>query len=389
MKPLYKTSIYIFRFGIVAIALLSIVSLLRTKSSESQYCDARNNLAIPSVSTIDPRWQKTLSTSLSETMAKTKSVRGLSIAIDIETGETKSLVSINNKPRHSDCGGLRNLAVTAWEPGSVVKPLLAATAIQEGRVEPTTQLFVRGQEKLSDNTITNTLLFRDMPISVNSIINKSINTGMIAILRSLGNKGIDVQAKKLWYRYLTEKFRFAEVSNFGLQGEDSGYIRPPTGGRNLEYRYASMSFGIGMTATPVQLINAYRSVLNGEKQFPVSHIDSSKAKEMLPVSVSSATSQKMTTILEQTFARRNENFPESYIVGGKTGTASLPDGTGTYMQGIDHESGTFIGFIGKERPKYIILVMLHEPDTTDYASTQAVGGWIAATRALIDLKLID
>jgi len=140
-----------------------------------------------------------------------------------------------------------------------------------------------------------------------------------------------------------------------------------------------------MTATPLQMAAALSSVLNGGNYYQPhlvdqvadssGHTQTTKPKLVRKDVVSSQVSQEMQSLMEgvvQTKVQQGFNsmrFPDNYSVGGKTGTAQIADPAGGYY--ADRFNGTFIGFVGGNKPQYVIMVAIKQPKTPGYAGTTA------------------
>jgi cell division protein FtsI/penicillin-binding protein 2 len=141
----------------------------------------------------------------------------------------------------------------------------------------------------------------------------------------------------------------------------------------LNLQYANSSFGQGITLTPLQMISAYVATINGGTYYRPHLVEPTGSKATLAVRqgvVKPKVSEQMRRFHENS---ANLQYPfvtrDGYKVGGKTGTAEIPAPGGGYR--TDVYNGTFIGYIGGDKPKYAIMVRVDEPHVAFYAGTAA------------------
>lgn len=298
-------------------------------------------------SNLDSRMQTILEAEYKNGLKDTKATQGFAMVVEVGSREVKAIV---NHP----------LATVPWEPGSVMKPLMITAAINEGKMSPDATYYEPGFVQVDAKTITNAIKYPPQTVTTLDILRKSLNTGAVYALKSLGGGELNEQARRTWYSYLTEKY------GFGVQG---GYVRSPDGGKYLNERYASMAFGVGMTVTPTQLANAFATILEGKK-------------------INYETSLQIRQLLQKTLETNNPAVLQNgYIFGGKSGTAPLSDSTGNYPVGKD--SGTYVGFFGRDTPRYILLVRLDEPETASFASTEAAKVWAKICKQVIKHGILE
>ena len=338
--------------------------------------------------TINAQLQHLILKTLSEDVQKTKAKRGTVIIMDINTGAIKAMTSIDSA---ND-----NIAVKAWEPGSIMKPLMMAAALNEGAVTPDTVYFDPGHISINGRVILNAINLPPQTVTMQDIITKSLNTGAVYLLKSLGDGSLNKQARSKWYTYLTEYYRFGKSTGIDLPEESSGYVRPPTGGQDLDFRYAGSAFGVGLTVTPIQMVSAYSSLFNGGRYHqPYLAVFGeqdglgavTRPHTLTNKVISSQVGHVIQNMMQAQLAQNNKTaYRSGYIIGGKSGTAPVPEEGGSYGIGVD--SGSYIGFIGVEKIQYIMLVRLDEPHTKGFASSEAAKTWARMSNAIIDHGLL-
>lgn len=346
------------------------------------------------VLTIDAAMQKELETYLKQDTQNAKGVTGSALVMDVGSGAIKAMA---NYPSYdpgqyynvNDATLFNNAAVSEpFEVGSVMKTLTAAAALDQGVVTPSTSYYDPGQWKLDGSTVKN-VEEDGGPGTTNlaKILNLSMNTGATWLLMQMGhNTGqINVQARDTWHDYLVNHYELGKPTGIEQGYESGGYIPAPDKGYALQLTYANTSFGQALTATPLQMAGALSAVLNGGTYYQPHLVDksvaasgqtkSTPAKVVRKNVVSANVSQQMQSLMEGVVQTKvsqgfnNMRFPDNYSVGGKTGTAQIANPDGGYY--ADRFNGTFIGFVGGDKPQYVIMVAIKQPKVPGYAGTSA------------------
>lgn len=136
----------------------------------------------------------------------------------------------------------------------------------------------------------------------------------------------------------------------------------------------TISYGHGLSASPLHLASAYASVLNGGMRVKPTLLRQNGPKLGARI-VSKRTSEQMRSILRQVVVRGTASFGEveGYAVGGKTGTADKPKPTGGYYK--DKVVATFASVFPAHDPRYVLVVTLDEPVETSGAKPRRTAGW--------------
>lgn len=261
---------------------------------------------------------------------------------------------------------LNPLAEASYEPGSVVKPITLASALEEGKIKPEMTYEDVGFARIGSHTIKN---FDGKAYGIQTmsqILEKSLNVGAVFVSRLLG------QEKQ--YDYL-KRFGFGKKTGVDLPGEITGNITNLEQGREIDF--ASASFGQGIAVTPLQLASAIGAIANHGntvKPFVVEKIidnsgnETKKEPEIIRRVVSEKTAEEITKMLVSVVRNGFENRAgvKGYFVAGKTGTAQIPrrDGRG-YSNQVVH---TFVGYAPAFKPRFLILLQLNEPAGNRFAS---------------------
>ena len=347
--------------------------------------------------TIDLGMQRLVEEKLKEGVESTKAVSGNAVLLDVSDGSIKAMANYptydpNAYDKVSDQKLFTNNAVTgAWEPGSVLKPLLIAAGLNEGKINQNFSYFDNTYVQVEDRKITNALNYGAQTMTVLDILQKSLNTGAVTVLRQFGNGEITLQARELWYKYLTERYQFGKTTGVEQSGEAAGYIAKPDEGDAQDVRYSNMAFGQGMTVTPLQIAAAYVALANGgtyHKPHLVQSVDSNgKATPYVDTSGTSVltpdSANTVKGLLQKVLEANNKAAVRpGYALGAKSGSAQTAGDNGAYK--IDVYNGVYIGYIGGDAPKYVLLVRLDEPKTDAFVSTSAARVWSWVSNGLID-----
>ncbi|MEL7462178.1 MAG: penicillin-binding protein 2 [Pseudomonadota bacterium] len=295
------------------------------------------------------------------------------VLMDIKTGEVVSLVSLpdfdpNNRPTTGPKGErspLFNHAVQGvYELGSTFKIFTAAQAIEERLVNPATMLDTDGPMKWGRHTIRD---FRDYgdEMSVEDVIVKSSNIGTARMALMIGAERQQDFLKSLGFFETTT-----------LQMPEAQLADPLLPKRWSEIVTMTVSYGHGLSASPMHLAAAYATIAGGGTKVTPTLVqrDAYVPGERI---ISEQTSRVMRDFLRQVVVRGTASFGEvpGYGVGGKTGTADKPDPTGGYYD--DKVIATFASIFPAKDPKYVLVVTLDEPEETSGEEPRRTAGWTA------------
>lgn len=266
----------------------------------------------------------------------------------------------------------RNRAVTdPYEPGSTLKIVVAAAALEEQTMTPETLIYGgEGQMAVAGTIVHDPAKTSWMTFS--EAVAQSSNVGAIKIAMDLGQHRL--------YQYL-KLFGFGEKTDIDLPGESSGILRelPKWSGRSL----SSIAMGQEVAVTPIQLVVAMSAVANGGwlmTPYVVSSVVDSEGQALLTKTpqpkrrpISPKTAGMLTAILETAVEHGTGKRAKlaEYRVAGKTGTAQKIDpNTGSYSS--SNVIASFVGFAPVDQPRLTMLVVIDEPKIGNW------GGEIAA-----------
>lgn len=356
------------------------------------------------VLTIDMSMQQQLEEVLKKGLENAKSTSGGVFVMEANTGAIKAMA---NYPTYNpaeffkieDANVFNNTNVSdAYEVGSVMKPLTMAAALNTGSIKADSSFYDSGVIQLDDAKITNVEEAGGAGNrTMADILRLSLNTGATWLLMQMGDGKVNSKARETWHDYMVNKYRFSKNTNIEQGYESAGLVPDPEDGYGLNIRFANSAFGQGMTATPVQMGAALASVINGGTYYRPRLVDeyidntgkSEKQKPDIVQSnvVSQQTSDTVRGFMENVINANHRvysyNLRPGYMVGGKTGTAQIAKPGGGYYE--DRYNGSFTGFVGGDRPEYVIVVRVNEPKVPGYAGSKAAGPiFSSTTNMLID-----
>ncbi len=268
-----------------------------------------------------------------------------------------------------------------YEPGSTVKPLVMAGAIDAKLVTPqSTCPECSGPVKVGDYDVHtwNNEYFPN--ISMTDIIRHSDNTGMVYVSRLMG---LDRMLSNF------ERFGLSNPTGVDLQGEVSSSIRDRQTWYPIDV--ATSAFGQGISVTPLELLDGFASIANeGIRMEPhvVDKIITSDGQTIvippkkIDRPISSQTAKVMTEMLVYTVNKGEANYArlKGYRIAGKTGTASIAV-AGHYDP--KQTIASFIGFAPADDPKYVMLVIINKPKTSEFGAETAAPVFFDISRHLL------
>lgn len=257
----------------------------------------------------------------------------------------------------------------SFEPGSILKPVVMAGAINEKLVTPSTTFVDNGPVQVSKFTI-NTFDGKHLGVqTMTQALEQSNNIGMVVVAQKMG-------AEKM-YDYL-RRFGLGERTGVELDGETQTNVQEPH--KWNVATLATTGFGQGIVVTPIQALDAINVIANGgvlTQPHIVQTIKKASGEEqstaitpirqVISKETADTVSAMMVSVIENgvaTLAR-----VPGYYLAGKTGTAQVADDTGRYSQ--DKKIITFVGFGPVPDPEFSILVKLDNPYGLSFASGTA------------------
>lgn len=256
---------------------------------------------------------------------------------------------------------LNRVVQETYEPGSIMKPITMAIALDQGEVVPTEIYDDTGPVQADEYTIKNALLVYYGKVTMTNCLELSINTCMTSVSAKLG--------PKLLYSMLL-RFGFGRVTGIELDDELPGSIRPwRSWSRAL---LATASFGQGITVTPIQMASAFGVLANGGKLLRPTIIDSihraDGTVEKAPVRVLDqvVTPEASATITAMLVSAAEKGFAKAgrvagYHIAAKTGTSQIAGPGGRYEAGTGSTIASFAGYGPVPSPRFVIIVKVDRP----------------------------
>lgn len=321
------------------------------------------------VLTIDRSVQYVVEQHLAQALTTYGAQSGVIIVMDPATGE---ILGMAGRPDFSPYtyGGfpyeaLSNPAISLpYEPGSVMKLVTVAAALDSGAATPQTSFVDSGVFEIGGITIYNSCRCGYGLVDVTGVLQHSINTGTTFLATLMG--------ADTFYTYLG-RFGFGRVSGVDLAHEASGVVHLPDSPIWGESLLGTNSFGQGLTVTPLQMLSAAAAIANGGVQMQphiVKEIHYPDRVEVITPRVMSTPIRRETAnaMLSMTILSGEIGALDGYKVAGKSGTAQIPEAGGYHPTDT---IGSFIGWLPADDPAFIILVKLDRPRTSEWGSQTA------------------
>ena len=292
--------------------------------------------------------------------------------MDPKTGESYAMATMpsfdpNSFSKEKDPSVFANLLVEGvYEMGSIVKPLTMAAGIDAGVVTAATTYTDKGFMVLNKSRIANFDSKARGVVSMQEVINQSLNMGTVFVMQRLG---------KDRFRDYFKAFGLGEETGIDLPNEGVGKIQNLESPRDIEY--ATASFGQGVSMTPIGTIRALASLANGGVLVSPHVIKRTEygigpSREFVPGSerrvIKKETSQEITrmlTVAVDVALLDGTLKMEHYRIAAKTGTAQLAEAGGYSETDSLH---TFFGYFPAYDPKFIIFLMVKSPRGERYSS---------------------
>jgi len=317
------------------------------------------------VTSIDLRIQYLAYRELKAAIQKHAAKAGSVVVLDIETGEVLAMVNqpaFNPNDREQlSAARYRNRAATdIFEPGSSIKPFVAAAGLASGRYEPDSVIDTSpGMFRVGIKTITDKHNLGAIPLA--TVIAKSSNVGMAKLAMTL-------EPERMWGTL--DAFGFGKVTGSGFPGESAGLLNHYSHWRAIGQ--ATMSYGYGLSVTPLQLAQAYAILGSGglRREVSLRPVETPAPAERV---IDARVAHELVSMMENVVSEAGTGNRASlvgYRVAGKTGTAwkAAAGGYSTHKY-----TAVFGGIVPASRPRLAALVLIDEPHGREY-----YGGDVAA-----------
>ena len=327
----------------------------------------RDLLSEPLEITLDVNLQYLINKELNKALTTFNSTGAGALLMDVKTGEILSLVSlpnfdINKRANVKDKKYMNKITKGVYELGSIFKTFTVALALENKIVSPQTIIHdIPRSIECSKHNISD---IKEFPrnLSVEDILIRSSNIGTLLIARKIGEKK---------FKKFIEDANLLETPEFQLEEVGS-----PISFNWNKCKLETVSFGHGITTTPLQATSTYASLTNGGNIIQPTLIKRKFNKTNKKL-ISKSTSENINKILRKVVTDKNGTASlaniDGYYVGGKTGTSQ------NYQNKKDNLN-TFISIFPSQKPKYALLVMLENPKVAKDLVYNYRGSKIKASR---------
>lgn len=330
------------------------------------------------VLTIDREIQAAVEEILSEAVTDTGALSGTAIVMNPKNGEILAMVStpqmdLNKFWEYTEtykyASDFNRAIATQYEPGSVIKILTMAAAIDSGTVAPTTTYLDLGYYEIGGGYIYNWDKGAWGPQDMVGCLQNSLNVCMARLASQMG--------PETYYSYM-RRFGIGRPTGIDMAGEASGRLKMPGDSDWYLIDLATNSFGQGVAVTPIQMIAAASALANdGKMVYPhvlygmVNNGDQyNTPPQVLGTPISPQTARTVSEMLALGLERSDSwGLVDGYRVAGKTGTAQIPTEFGYYSP--TDINASFIGWGPLDNPQFMVYVWLEKPESDDWASLLA------------------
>lgn len=334
------------------------------------------------VTSIDKPVQLTVDKKLKEGIRTYGAAGGSVIVAEPASGKILAMASYPSYDpasyyKYSDVLFKNPVISSSFEPGSIFKVIIMASALDAEAVEPTTKCDICGR-----------------PLNIGKYYIKTWNneyhadSSMIDVIVHSDNVGMAFAGAKLgkekMYEYL-KKFGIGDLTGIDLQGEATPKLREKETWGDIDV--ATASFGQGVATTPIQLVRAVNAIANKgiiTKPYVVDRLSGEGWEEKVKVNgeeriISEKAATQITAMMVEAASKGEAKWThqKGFKVAGKTGTAQIPI-EGHYDE--ERTIASFVGFAPYDDPKFLMLVTLHEPSTSPWASETAAPLWYSIAR---------
>ncbi len=329
--------------------------------------------------TLDLVIQTSVERALRAAIEKERATGGSAVVLDPRDGAILALASFPTyDPANvatADPESLRNRAVSwTYEPGSTMKAITIAAAIDQRAVTPETAYDDKGYAIIGGRRLNNALGKAYGRTTVTQVLERSANAGAVFVAQQLG-------AERL--RAYLDAFGFGRRSGVDLAAEASGSVRPLAEWYPVDL--GTIAYGQGVAVTPLQLAAAYAAIANGGTLYQpyvvATRRDADGEHRIAPVASgrpispdTAATVRQMLVSTVDDGIAKGASLP-GFSVAGKTGTAQIPSADGSYVS--DEYISSFAGFAPASDPRFVAVIVLERPQSKLYGTVSAMSAFRA------------
>ena len=300
--------------------------------------------------TLDSNIQYVINTELTNALKTFDATGAGALLMDVNEGDIISLVSlpnfnINKRSKIIDKSYINKITKGVYELGSIFKTFTIALALDHNLVDANTVIEnIPKKIKCSVHEITD-MKVHPKNLSVEEILIRSSNVGSVLLAKKIGVEK---------YKDFVKKTNLTNSPSIELEE-----VGTPHNFKWNKCKLETISFGHGITTTPLQAVALYAAMVNGGKLITPSLVKERKHQEQKKI-ISKETSHQLRNILRKVVSSKEGTASlantDGYYVGGKTGTAES-------YYGKKNRINTFISIFPSNNPKYTLFVMLENPKT--------------------------
>jgi len=341
------------------------------------------------VTTIEPTVQGLLERILEDDVLKKYSAASAGgIIMNPKTGEIYAMATMpsfdpSNFSKEKDQRVFANPLVDGvYEMGSIIKPLTMAAGIDAGVVTASTTYDDKGFRVINTKRISNYDGKARGVVSMQEVLNKSLNTGTIFVMERLG---------KDRFREYFKAYGLGEETGIDLPNEGVGDLQNLESPRDIEY--ATASFGQGISMTPIEVVRALSVLANGGVLVTPHVVKSTEysigpsrdfvpngERRVIKKETSEEISRMLTIVVDKALLEGTLKM-EHYSIAAKTGTAQLVEDGGYSKTDYLH---TFFGYFPSRDPKFLVFLAVKNPRGEAYASHTLSAPFMQITKFLLN-----
>lgn len=345
------------------------------------------------VTTIEPTVARALDKVLDETQAEWKSAVTGGIIINPKNGEIIALnvvpsFDLNNR-KDVPIEDFRNpLIENVYEMGSIIKPLTVASGLDADVIAPHSTYYDAGCVELNEKKFCNYDLRARGTVSMQEVLNQSLNTGVAHIASLLGKE----RFRKYFYG-----LKLGSETGIDLPSEGHGLVKNLESPRELEY--ATASFGQGISLTPIGTVRALSTLANGGvlitphlvkkieyENGDVHEVGYADGERVFSEETSEEITRMLVNVVDTALKGGKAKNPY-YTIAAKTGTAQIADEVnGGYYD--DRYLHSFFGYFPAYDPQFLIFLYTVEPKGVQYASETLTDPFMDLVQFLINYYAI-
>ena len=269
-----------------------------------------------------------------------------------------------------------------FEFGSVIKPIIVASAIDTGAITSETSYFDSGYVTVEDKTIYNFDKKGRGQVTMQDVLNQSLNTGMVMTYFKMGRDN---------FRDYIFSFGLGEKTGIDLPNETVGLLSNLRSPRDLEY--ATASFGQGIAITPMEAVRGFSVLANGgvlvtphlgrALVYPDERVvlEYPAGRRVIKESTSREITRMLVEVVDSSLGNGQYKL-EHYSIAAKTGTAQIPDRVNGGYYG-DRNLHSFFGYFPAYDPQFLMLIFVKHPIGAKYASQSVAPAFMETARFLL------